>query len=258
MLFCPSQRRASEPPKPPPDLDPLMDLSSLEGAPMVNPKFIVPPDPHLPHIQANSRASIQYLLAKPLPARPALTDAISPTQHCNGLHDWQPNRSTIGGNLRRASARRRTRHPLDELSPNHDPQDEREVRSRLQISHHPVRSRSCVPLTWLEDEKKWIVGEIYAPPTHDSRSQDDIASAQSPVSPISPISPYTPWQDIFQQLDEHIEFNNRLSRENLLSQPPPYNRDNFGQTHDTDLRDDRVARWVANTRRMHDDPRNWM
>ncbi|KAJ5834440.1 hypothetical protein N7447_000466 [Penicillium robsamsonii] len=253
MVFCPSQRRASEPPKPPSDLNsPLMDLSSLEGAPMVNPKFIVPPDT-TPHIHTDSR-SIQYLLSKPLPARPASTDPISPRQQSNGLHDWPPNRSTIGGNLRRASARRRTRDLSNQLSPNRDPQYD--VRPRIQHTPHPpTRPRSCVPLTWLEDEKKWIVGEIYMPPTHETRTQDDIASTRSAVSPISPISPITPWQDVFQHLDEHIDYNNRLCQENLLSPPPPYGRHSFGRTNETYL-DDRVSSWVAATRRIHEDRQN--
>ncbi|OQE30341.1 hypothetical protein PENFLA_c003G09549 [Penicillium flavigenum] len=78
MLFCLSQRRAREPLKPPSDLDyPLMDLSSLEGAPIVNPKFIVPPDTTTPRIRTQSRASIQHLFSKPLPPRPASTDGLA-------------------------------------------------------------------------------------------------------------------------------------------------------------------------------------
>ncbi|KAJ5163003.1 uncharacterized protein N7500_004833 [Penicillium coprophilum] len=258
MVFCPFQRRASEPPKPPSDLNyPLMDLSSLEGAPVVNPRCIVPPDTTIPYIHTDSR-SIQYLLSKPLPARPASIDAVSPTQHRNELHDWTPNRSKISGNLRRASARRRARDPSDQLSPNHDSHYECEMRPRIQHNPHPpVRPRSCVPLTWLEDEKKWVVGEIYMPPTHESRTQDDMASTRSAVSPISPISPTTPWQNVFQRLDEHINFNNRLCQENLLNQPQFYDRHSFGRTHDTDI-NDRVSSWVATTQRMHEDRRNWM
>ncbi|KAJ5406802.1 hypothetical protein N7465_008086 [Penicillium sp. CMV-2018d] len=258
MRFCPFQRRASEHPKPPSDLDyPLMDLSSLEGTPMVNPKFIVPPDT-TPRIHTQSRASTQHLLSTPLPPRPASTDAISPTQHCNGLQNWPANRSTIDGNIRRASARRCTSNPPCELSPNCDPQYEYEMLPRIQhIPHPPVRSRSCVPLTWLEDEKKWIVGEIYMPRTHDSRPQDDTASCRSPVSPISPISPITPWQDVFQHLDEHIDHNNRLCRENLLSQSPPHDGRRLSQTYDTALRDDRVSNWVETARRMHENRRKW-
>ncbi|KAJ6187098.1 hypothetical protein N7519_002006 [Penicillium mononematosum] len=78
MLFGLSQRRAREPLKPPSDLDyPLMDLSSLEGAPIVNPKFIVPPDTTTPRIRTQSRASIQHLFSKPLPPRPASTDGLA-------------------------------------------------------------------------------------------------------------------------------------------------------------------------------------
>lgn len=259
MRFCPFQRRASEHPIPPSDLDyPLMDLSSLEGAPMVNPKFIIPPDMTPPRIHTQSRASNQYLPSNPLPPRPASTDAISPTHHCNGLQDWSANRSTIDGNIRRTSPRRRTSNPPDELSPNCDPQYEYEMPPRIQpISHPPVRPRSCVPLTWIEAEKKWIVGEIYMPRTHDSRPQDDPASCRSPVSPISPISPITPWQDVFQRIDEHIDYNNRLCRENLLSQSPPHDGRRLSQAHYTALRNDRVSNWVATTRRMHEDRRNW-
>ncbi|CAG7950711.1 unnamed protein product [Penicillium nalgiovense] len=250
MLFCLSQRRAREPLKPPSDLDyPLMDLSSLEGAPIINPKFIVPPDTTTPRIRTQSRASIQYLFSKPLPPRPASTDGISPTQHRSPLQDWPLDLSTIDGNLQRASARRRTRAPPDEVFPDCDPRG-REVRPRIQhIPHPPVRPRSCVPLTWLEDEKKWMVGEIYMPRTHDPRPQDDIASSRSPVSPISPISP---WQDMFQRLDAHIEYNNRLCRENLLRQTPSYDGHRSSQTHDPDLGDDRVSKWVATARRMHE------
>ncbi|KAJ5959786.1 uncharacterized protein N7479_006936 [Penicillium vulpinum] len=258
MGFCPFQRRASEPPKPYSELDyPLMDLSSLEGAPMVNPKFIVPPDTMTPRVHKHSRASIQYLLAKPLPPSPTSTDAISPTPNCTRLYDWSHNRSAVGGRLRRASARRRIRDQPDELSPNGDPQYERQVTPRRKhITNPPVRPRSFVPLTWLEDEKKWIVGEIYIPHTHDSRAQDDTASSRSVGSPISPVSPITPWQDVIQRLDEHIDLDNRLWQENLLGQPPPFDRHSFGQPHDT--REDRVSSWVAATRRMHEDRRNWM
>ncbi|CAG8898247.1 unnamed protein product [Penicillium egyptiacum] len=259
MLFCLSQRQASEPPNPASCLDhPLMDLSSLEGAPIVNPKFIVPPDTTTPRIRTQSRASIQYLFSKPLPPRPASTDPISPKQHRSALQDWPPNLSTIDGNLKRASARRRTRPPPDAVSPDCDARG-REVRPRIEhVPRPPVRPRSCVPLTWLEDEKKWRVEEIYMPCTHDSRPQDDMASFRSPVSPISPISPITPWQDMFQRLDEHIEYNNRLARENLLSQIPHYDGHRFSQTRDTDLGDDRVSRWVATARRMHENRQNWM
>lgn len=251
MLSCLSQRRASEHPKPPSDLDyPLMDLSSLEGTPMVNPNFIVLADTIPPRIHTQSRAPIQHLLPKPLPPRPASTDPILPTQHYNRLQEWPPNYSTIDGNIRRASARRHTSNPPDELSPNCDPQYEYEMFPRIQhIPHPPVGPRSCVPLTWLEDEKKWIVGEIYRPRTYDSRPRDDTASCQSPVSPISPISTITPWQDVFQRLDQHIDYNNRLCRENLLRQSPPHD----GRS----LRDDRVSNWVGTARRMHENRRKW-
>lgn len=254
MRFCQSQRRASEHPKPPSDLEyPLMDLSSLEGSPMVNPKFIIPPDMSPPRIHTQLRASSQHLPSTPLPPRPASTDAISPTQHCNGLQDWSVNRSTVDGNITRTSPRRRTSNPSDELSPNCDPQYEYEMPPRMQHTPHPpVRPRSCVPLTWIEAEKKWIVGEIYMPRTHDSRPQDDTAFCRSPVSPISPISPITPWQNVFQCLDEHIDYNNRLCRENLLRQSPPHDERRLGQTHDTALRNDRVSNWVATARRIHE------
>lgn len=256
MRFCPFQRRASEHLKPPSDYDyPLMDLSSLEGAPMVNPRFIIPPDMTPPRIHTQSRASGQHLLSEPLPPRPASTDVISPIQHYNGPQDWSANRSTIGGNIRRTSPRRRTSNPSDGLSPNCDPQYEYEMTPRIQqISHPPVRPRSCVTLTWIEAEKKWIVGEIYMPRTHDSRPQDDTAPCRSPVSPISPISP---WQNGFQRLDEHIHYNNRLCRENLLSQSPPHDGRRLGQTHDAASRNDRVSNWVATARRMHEDRQNW-
>ncbi|KGO76460.1 hypothetical protein PITC_088740 [Penicillium italicum] len=259
MRFCPFQRRASEPPTQSFDLDyPLIDLSSLEGAPMIDPKFIVPLGTTVPRIHTKSRASIQYLLSKPLPPRPASTEAISPTLHCNGLKDLPPSRPTINDNKRRASAHRRTSTPPDALSPNCDPNYEYEMPPRMQrISHPPVRPRVCVPLTWLEDEKKWIVGERYTPRTHDSRLQDDVKFSQSPVSPISPISPITPWDDKFQHRDEHIDYNNRLCRENLLSQPPPFGGRRVSPTHDTALVDDRVSNWVATARRMHEDRRNW-
>ena len=255
MHFCLSQRRATEPLKPSSDFDyPLMDLSSLEGAPIVNPKFIVPPDPTTPRIRTQSRASVQYLFSKPLPPRPASTDGISPTQNRSPLQDWPIDLSTIDGDLRRVATRRRTRPPPDEVSPDCDPRG-RDMRPRIQhIPRPPVRPRSCVPLTWLEDEKKWMVGEAYMPRAHDSRPLDDIASYRSPVSPVSPISP---WQDMFQRLDDHIEYNNRLCRENLLRQTSSYDAHRFNQTHDPDLGDDRVSRWVATARRMHETRQNW-
>ncbi|KAJ5500394.1 hypothetical protein N7453_009445 [Penicillium expansum] len=60
MLFCPFQRRASEPLKPPSDLDYLlMDLSSIEGTPMVHPKFIVPPYTTIPLACFNSISALK-------------------------------------------------------------------------------------------------------------------------------------------------------------------------------------------------------
>ncbi|CDM33318.1 hypothetical protein DTO013E5_9101 [Penicillium roqueforti] len=226
-----------------------MDLSSLGGAAMVNPKFIVQPDTTTPRVQANSSASIQYLFSKPLPPRPSSTGATSPTQHRNTRQNRSPNRSPIDANLRWAEARGRPIGPPDELFLNH----EYEVRPRIQhIPHSPPRSRSCVPITWLEHEKKWIVGEIYVHGAYDAQPQDDTAS-----SPVSPISPVRPWRDVFQRFDEHIDYNNRLRREDLLVQPPPYDEHGFIQTYDAALGDDRVSSWVRIAQRMHEERRNW-
>jgi hypothetical protein len=249
MHFCSSHQRAStEPPRLPTDPDPpLMDLSSLEGPPIVDSTFIVSPDTTNPRITTPSPTSTHILRSKPLPPRPASTDVIpSQNQNRNRRHERPSDRSTTNGNLRRMPARTPMNNPPEELSPDCDPSFEHDS-SLTQSSPRPRQQRPCLPLTWLEDEKQWVVGEAHRPSTRDSRVEHAASSALSPVSPISSCSPC---YDMIRRLDEHIAYNNYLYREGVPNHSPAYNAHRFHPGYGTALGNERVARWVAMTQRM--------
>jgi hypothetical protein len=174
-----------------------MDLSSLEGPQMVNPKCIIQPDTTAARIRPNSRVPTHILFSKPLPPRPASTDVTLSRQRRTIQPKWPSESPAIDHSLKRAPARRGRRTPSDEAFPDCDPRNEHHIPSHtprdLQTSPQPRRSRSCMPtnLIWLEEEEQWIVGGRDIVNTHE-RFQDNPAPSQSPISPISPLSPFHP------------------------------------------------------------------
>ncbi|KAJ5774412.1 hypothetical protein N7457_009308 [Penicillium paradoxum] len=249
MLFSSSQRQTSaEPPKLPSDLGPpLMDLSSLEGPPMVGSTFFVSSDIPSPRIHTYTRSPTRVLRPKSLTSIPASTNILSPQEHRNRRPIWPSSHSIANGHLGQKPGHTNRTDPRGP-SPDCGPRYVRELSSSTQ-SQDRRQSQRCLPLTWLEDEKKWVVGEIYPSNTHDSQPQHDPYPSRPPISPASPISPY---RDMIQRLDEHIAYNNRLEREGLLDQSPLYGGHGFTSAHRAAL-NDRVARWVAMTQGMHQD-----
>lgn len=211
---------------------------------MVDSTFIVSPD--TPNSRTCSHSPAHILLSNPQPLWPASTNIVSPQQHQHRCYDWQSNPSITEDSLKRIQFLRGRSDPHDELSLNCNVHNEHGASLSSHSCPNPSQTQRLTPLTWLEDEKKWVVGEIYMPNIQDRQSQRDTSLARSPISPISPISPFSPCQDIIQRLDKHLAYNDRLYQENRMSQGPVYGKHRSGT-----ILDDRVARWVAMTQKMH-------
>ncbi|KAJ5130871.1 uncharacterized protein N7515_006910 [Penicillium bovifimosum] len=240
------QRASTGPPRHPSDPHPpLMDLSSLEGPPIADPPFILSPDTTSPRITTPSPTPTHILRSKPLPPRPVSRN-VTPSQHQHRRHEQPSECPNPDGNSRQMPARKPTNSPSEELAPDCDPRHEHES-SSTQSSPRPRQPRPCVPLTWLEDEKKWVVGEAHPPTTRDPRFEHAASSALSPVSPMSSCSPC---YDMIRRLDEHIAYNNYLYQEGVPNHSPAFNSHRFHQGYGTALGNERVARWVAMTQRM--------
>lgn len=205
---------------------------------MVDSTLFVSPETPRPLQPPSQPAHVGH--SKPLASTCASRTVTSPQQHQNRSQDWRSGHLRMNDSRRRTPAHRDRTDPPDELSPDCDPRHPQ--RSSTQSSQ-PRQPPRCLPLTWLEEEKKWVVGEIYVPPT--PRYQHDTSPSRSPISPVSPMSPC---HDMIRRLDEHIAYNNRLERE-ALSQPSGSHR--FASARGAAL-NDRVARWVAMTQ-MHQD-----
>ena len=109
MHFCPCLRKLHTTSSKPPKFDiPLMDLSSLEGPPIDNPRLRVPPNPTNPRIHIHSPppdTSITNILVwKPLPPAPTSTDNASQRQY-QRRNDW-PSGPSLDPNLRQSPAHR--------------------------------------------------------------------------------------------------------------------------------------------------------
>ncbi|CAG7924008.1 unnamed protein product [Penicillium olsonii] len=222
---------------------PAMDLSSLEGPQMVNPKFIVQPD--VPARIHHSRTPTHVLFSKPLPPRPASADATSPRHGQSIQQDW-PSERMMDGNLRRSPARRRS--PQYEGFYEYDPRSQHvptlRIPQQYPSGHHVRRPRSCNPtnLIWLEDQKLWVVGNSIASPQDRFYERPPSHS----TSPVSPLSGYHPMS--FHRNEYDLHYSARADSPDHL---PVHNDHGFGPPHIAQTRDDRVSRWMSVVERTH-------
>lgn len=240
---------------------PLMDLSSLEGPPLADPRADIPTNPTFPRIEEEPPTpetpshyhSYFNLYTKPLPPRPASADPldlrqsrhpISNTRTVNSHTDLEPSRSD--SHLRRMPAQRGRRSPSNELRPGDgitaaDPV--REARSRSPPVNQylytecrvPRRPRSA-PLVWSEEEELWVV-------------TGSSASSQRPHTRHSRPP----------RLETHLSEPSLRSGDNIdegldhsaLSPPPSYDSHGFSHTHVVRQQRGTESRWGAVARRMH-------
>jgi hypothetical protein len=247
MHFCPCLRKLHTTSTKPPKFDiPLMDLSSLEGPPVDNPRLCVPPNPTNPRIHIHSPppdTSITNILVwKPLPPAPTSTNTASQRQY-QRRNDW-PSGPSVDPNLRRSPAHRgrRSPGPSNEIFPDYHPQQARELpsltSSNVRSSSLPRRPQTCLPLVWLEDEEYWIVGDRDRPRIPEPQTRNrSLSSTSSPISPISSMSPF--------QIDSSFSPSpGRVSADRQLDQPPPYDSHRYGSMHAARLRDAQISRWI--------------
>lgn len=172
---------------------PMMDLSSLDGPPIFDPRNTItsgpidfssldggpviaesvaylPPNPTVPCIQRppTPQTDAQYhLLSKPLPPRPASTDSSPSRQQHRVIRrqaslDGDNSTHNANTNLRRAPARRGRASPDEEMHSADEDTNDGRSRSSLQMwttptAPQPRRSHTCDPLVWLEEEGLWEI-----------------------------------------------------------------------------------------------------
>jgi hypothetical protein len=242
MHLCPCLRKLCTTFSKPPQFDvPIMDLSSLEGPPIENPRFSVSPNPTNPRIHIHSPppdTSITNILVwKPLPPTPASTHP-TPQWQYQRRSDWLSGPS-LDPNLRRSPAHRgrRSPSPSQELFPDYHPRQERPSSSltpaNFRSNSLPRRPQTCQPLVWLEDEQYWIIGDRPRTPDPQTRNRPR-SSGSSPISPISSRSPF--------HLDSSFSpISPRVSVDHQVDQPPHYGSHRYGSTPATRLRDARIT-----------------
>lgn len=264
MLFCSLFKRsqlASSHQRQRDSTIPLMDLSSLAGPPLADPRANIPINSTFPRIEEEPPTpetpshyhSYFNLYTKPLPPRPASADPLDlrPSQHprsnihiVNSYTDPGPSRSD--SHLRRMPAQRGRRRPSNELRPGDgisaaDPV--REVRSRSPPVNPylytecrvPRRPRSA-PLVWSEEEELWVVTGGSA-----SSPRPQIRHDRPPRLETHMSEPFLSSGD---NVDE--EFNR-----SALSPPPSYDSHGFSHTHVVLQQRGAESRWGAVARRMH-------
>lgn len=170
---------------------PMMDLSSLDGPPIFDPRNTItsgpidfssldggpviadsvaflPPNPIIPciHKPPTPQTDAQYhLLSKPLPPRPASTDSSPSRQHRRIIRrqaSLDDDNSTTNTNFRRAPARRGRVSPGEEMNTADEDTDDDFSRPTCQAlstpaAPQPRRSHTCDPLVWLEEEGLWEI-----------------------------------------------------------------------------------------------------
>ncbi|KAJ5332153.1 uncharacterized protein N7506_005936 [Penicillium brevicompactum] len=226
-----------------------MDLSSLEGPQMVNPRFIVQPD--VPARYHRSRTPTHVLFSKPLPPRPASADPASPQQRYHTRSGW-PSEELIDNNPRHAPVRT-VRGLSGQIYPDCDPRNEPHLSlhtpQQYQSTSQIRRPRSSIPtnLVWLEDEKLWVVADSDIPPNDRYHEREPLHL----TSPVSPLSGYHPASFHRTEYDHY-----RSARETLPNQLPGCSGHGFGPPHVAQSRDDRVSRWISVVERTQQDRRS--
>lgn len=257
MVFCPLFQRSEPPaytPRPAtPPKSPIMDLSSLDGPPLVASRVLItPPDPFTPRIHEEpptpqgAADTYHFVRSKPLPARPVSADPVPSQRQRTRPNPGYSSASTDALRneirLRRAPARRGRRSPSEDLLP-HDTlaRDERSQspRSSPDPEAEPVhrRARSCSPLVWNEIEGMWLV-EGPSPLEFDFSSSRS-RNSRPPRHQMSLIVPEGEPTNVY-----HDGLGETPS-------PPSYDSHEFTASHVMRVRESMTSRWVSVARRMH-------
>lgn len=231
-----------------------MDLSSLEGPPIDDPRVVSTPDSTIPRIReepATSNSTPHNMLWKPLPPRPASAEPMSSRQQQQRRPGARPtghHGADLPGSdphLRRVPAQRGRRSPTDD-----DDDDEFMPGSvfpeeRPRSPHHPthleperrlMRSRSSDPLVWLEDEEQWVVA---GPSTRRSSAQIRQLPPRLRNATTRPLGRYP---DMSDDSDDDLERSDH---------PPDYESHQFSPTHVMRLTYGPASRPRASARRTH-------
>ncbi|KAJ5183527.1 hypothetical protein N7492_001143 [Penicillium capsulatum] len=224
MVFCPLFQRSEPPtytPRPatPPKL-PIMDLSSLDGPPLIASRVLITPsDPMTSRIHEEpptpqgAADAYHFARSKPLPARPVSADPPAGGRR-------SPSEDLLPGDLPA-----RDNRDNRSQSPHHSPD--------LEAEPVPRRTRSCSPLVWSEEESMWVVeGPVPV----------DFASSRPRHSrpPQPPTASHTPERarDIFTDEFESVEC------------PPSYDSHAFTPSHVMRMREGVASRWGAVAHRV--------
>lgn len=229
---------------------PIMDLSSLEGPPIIEPEYITLPSttsrllcqqtPLPPN--DNTR---QILLPGGLPPRPRSADAISSRRHQRRQPDQSFGRNTDPsriGMLRRAAARRGRRG--EEIQVECAAQRDECSRSphnssNTQINEFPRQPPVCNDLVWLEDEQLWIMVD-----TTNSQSPPNRQGSRATPPSSHPSS----------SSSEHPRDDNENDDLPLNESPPPYESHGFTPSYIMRSTHSPASRWMAVAQRMHGVP----
>lgn len=229
-----------------------MDLSSLDGPPVVASRVLVtPPDPMTPRIHEEpptpqgTADAYHFARSKPLPARPVSADPIPPrrqrTQPTSRYPGYSADVLSNETRLRRAPARRGRRSPTEDLLPNDIPA--RDERSQSPCSSpdpeaEPIhqRARSCSPLIWNEAEGMWLV-----------EGPSPLEFASSSIRPRNSRPPRHQMSSNTPDVD-FDDSNHDGLRE--TPSPPSYDSHEFTPSHVMRIRDGMASRWGAVARRM--------
>ncbi|KAJ6012668.1 hypothetical protein N7522_003023 [Penicillium canescens] len=250
-----------------------MDLSSLIGPPIIDPRAHAPAPSAIPRIHDEFQTSLSdahyNLFTWHLPPTSASVEPISLRQQqhrrrANRQSSLDIDASGSEEDLQHIPAQRGRRNPTDEFlkqqlgelrsreSPNvFSPARDQHSRSPLNIlttpPEHPVprRARSCSPLIWLEDEGLWIV------------ARPSTSASPSPPSPQSPSRrPELQLHTSSQLLDFDLQLDSSGNDVGDHTPPPPsYDSHRFRPAHVLRQQRGTVSRWGTVARRMQNLPR---
>ena len=260
-------------PATPPKSAPIMDLSSLDGPPIIASRVLVPPlDPSTPGIHEEhptpqgAADAYHFERSKPLPERPGrphrpeIRERINPVRPGSPIYplsvaSWlessQPDLTEpvspvaaaaprSDGHLRRAPARRGRKSPTEELFPQDiQPRDRRSQSPRgcndLYVEPAHRRARSCSPLVWSDAEEMWVV---------EGPGPLEFAASEERTSrpPRHQPSGYLDREFVRQDSD----FSNRSGD----LPPPSYESHEFSPSHVMRMREGMASRWTAVARRV--------
>ncbi|CAI7652440.1 unnamed protein product [Penicillium pancosmium] len=238
-----------------------MDLSSLEGPPIDDPRVVITPDPiddgivHLrsPTIDSSTNPSRLWRSLPPRPSsRGSSSSYESPTASNNNdnnnndhpyRHHYRPSMPRTETSLSESQLRR-TRAQRDVPS------------SSTRQQERGRRTQSCCPLVWVESEQQWVVSESYRHQQQQQQQQQQEEPHMEQSRTPDTISHRIPLSDPFLGLGLNSGFDAWDGAESeSVDCPPTYESHGFSPTYVRRLGQGQgqgQGRWSEVAYRMHD------